>query len=79
MSIDTKQIALSVEASLALYGSTDRWPTLQLNPNEFPFCTCGHERHGRHRIGSDSSPCGVKNCKCTQFTFADGKIRKRAS
>lgn len=65
-------ISMQVEAGLAMYGSTDNWPTLRLDANAFTMCVCGKKRL-QHKIGADSSPfvpTGKTTHECHQFTWA---------
>jgi len=70
----------SVEAGLAIYGSTDNWPTLRLDANAFVMCVCGKKR-SQHKTGADASPyVPTKNGdrhECNQFTWAGGVIASR--
>lgn len=68
-----------IETGLALYGSTDNWPTLRLDANAFVMCVCGKKR-SQHKIGADSSPfvpTGKTTHECHQFTWAGGAMADR--
>lgn len=56
------------EQKIAMYGSIDKWPTLELSPVQFKTCTCGCARVNHRLIGTDRAGC--RNCKhCRLFTF----------
>jgi hypothetical protein len=49
---------------LRRYGSLDKWPTLLLEPKQFPRCECGCHRVAHKLHGTDRGACtGCTNCR----------------